>query len=313
MNIRFGFSSQDDDLYRLALLATALPSEGTLSGWKTRVSKQCVGHPGLTLAVSSAFTSPFLGLFNFPSDGFHFFGGVPGEAAAYIDVAASVWGSSKLVRRWGHRHDNATGPDVWAGIYLLECLDSASPDSVAQVLKGKSIQAAENSMCNTFKPALFISAGLGSFEQCRQGGDLNTWQQSSAVMFDIPVEHLRQGASEDNSADDRHVTLADFISARADECYGSAIAAFMPLVSELGAAKVKAILDHHAKAFLDRTSYDSAVDEVRLAISYLALVASVGELATALNVTGWSEGQALDAAYTCFEAWEKNRTAALTH
>ncbi|MNZ25893.1 hypothetical protein D3C78_430690 [compost metagenome] len=98
--------------------------------------------------------------------------------------------------------------------------------------------------------------------------------------------------------------LAETLTSNAGKFYGTALLTYLramleskplPKVSE----ELARVTDHFAAKLLP----SDAAGQARRVAARFALVATAGELATRLGVTGWPELTAWNAARTCFKAW----------
>lgn len=293
---------------------------GDLMEWKREVAAHCAGNSRLVFAISAAFAAPLVHLLGEESGGFHFSGGSSQGKTTSIVVAGSVWGGGGLhgfLRQWRATANGLEGVAALHSDSLL-CLDEISQVSareageVAYMLangQGKSRARRDGS---GRPPAvwrtLFLSTGeISLADKVFEDGRRRATAGQELRVLDVPADAGRErGMFEDFHGFDNGHLFAAHLKDAAGRFYGAPIRAFLAeIVGDLDAARTT------LKKFRDNFVADhypaEADKQVRRAIERFALVASAGELAIALGIVPWTEGEAAAGAGVCFKAWLEQR------
>lgn len=292
---------------------------GTLADWQKAVAGLALGNSRLILAISVAFASAMLALAGDEGGGFHFRGASSSGKSTALTVAGSVWGGGGTrgyVRQW-RATDNALESIAALSCDSLLCLDELSQvdakaaGASAYMLangKGKARAGREGQARKVLEwRVLFLSNGeIALADKIREGG-----ARISAGM-EVRVIDLRADVGADmgifeciHDAPDP-ATFAQDLKRAASTCYGTAGRAF---VAELANDLVR-FRDEVAqlrRLFTEAVLPAGADGQVRRVADRFSLVAAAGELATAMNLTGWHAGAARDAAERCFQDWLQER------
>lgn len=110
---------------------------------------------------------------------------------------------------------------------------------------------------------------------------------------------------------DDAAVLSDALKARVAKYYGTPLTAFLAALCEPGRIHGwSTILRRTLEAFVAKALPASASGQAHRAAARFGLAAAVGELATALGITGWPDGTATTAARVCLSAWLNERGGA---
>ncbi len=115
---------------------------------------------------------------------------------------------------------------------------------------------------------------------------------AGAGMGGIEALHGYEGAGE----------LAEAVTAAAARHYGTAGRAWLEWACDHH-AELPALLQDLIERYRAALVPEAASEQVRRIGSRFALVAAAGDLATRAGITGWPEGEALQAVRQCFNAW----------
>ncbi|MEW5787257.1 MAG: DUF927 domain-containing protein [Pseudomonadota bacterium] len=296
--------------------ANTYTRRGTLRGWREHVSGLCVGNSRLVFAVSLAFASPLLWLLGGESGGFHLRSASSDGKTTALRVAASVCGGPDYMQRWRATDNGLEGLAMQHcdGPLLLDELAQIDPRAAGEVAymlangagktrAGRTGAARERSVWRL----LFLSAGeIGLAEHMGEAGKTPKAGQELRLA-EIPADagaglglfenlHGHPGGNEFSKA------LADAIRVH----HGTAFPAWLErLAKEQGS--IPDIIKAGIRAFEAKQLSEQSGGQARRVAYRFALVGAAGELATAWDLTGWPEGEAMKAAATCFRAWVERR------
>jgi uncharacterized protein (DUF927 family) len=281
--------------------------KGTLEGWRNEIAAPCVGNSCLIFTVSLAFAAPLLYLVEAESGGFHLFGSTSSGKTTCLQVGTSVHGSRLIPWR---TTDNALEGTACAhndGLLLIDEISTCPPEKVGNCAymlgngDGKSRMTKTSDMRPTLTwRLLFISTGeqtLGDY--LRQGKfDVRPGQETRFVDLSADAG-LGMGAFEDLHGVPSAHAFADLLKKRSAAQCGTAGRKF---IEELVADRSGAIkfVEDIRQQFM-ATVPPSADGQVQRVAGRFALVAAAGELASAVNITGWASGVVWDAAQHCFQ------------
>ncbi len=292
---------------------------GALDDWKAEVAAPALGNSRLLLSISAAFAAPLLALAGDEGGGFHFRGASSSGKSTALAVAGSVWGGGGtrgFVRQW-RATDNALESVASLSCDNLLCLDELSQvdpkaaGAAAYMLangKGKARAGREGQARKVLEwRVLFLSNGeIALADKIKEGGG------RMAAGMEVRVIDLRadagagMGIFENTHGAADPATFAQRLKKAANMHYGTAGRAFVAaLVDDL--AEYREQVSDLRKRFTESALPPGADGQVRRVADRFALVAAAGEIATALDVTGWPAGAALGAAQRCFADWLAER------
>jgi putative DNA primase/helicase len=285
---------------------------GDLAAWQRTVAAPAAGNSRIVFALCCAFAGPMLRLAGMESGGFHLRGGSSQGKTTALKVAASVWGRPSYMQRW-RTTDNAleaTAVQHCDGLLILDefgQLDPRVAGECAYMLandqeKGRATRAGLARKRRTWR-LLFLSSGEVSLADHMAEAGKRTRAGMEVRMLDVPLDSgAGMGGLEVLHGHEGPGELADAIVSAAASQYGTAGRAWLEWACEHHAElpqRLQELIDRHRADLVP----EAASEQVRRAGSRFALVATAGELATQAGITGWAEGEALQAARRCFAAW----------
>lgn len=295
-----------------------------LETWTNRIGRYCAGNASLVFFVATAFAGPLLKVCKQESGGFHFYGKSSKGKTTHLKVAASVWGTPRLVRSW-RSTDNALEHMAAAhsdGLLILDEIGQCNPNIIGETVymlgngKGKS---RANDKGSGARPVLewqllFLSTGESTLADHMTAAGKQMLAGMDVRMLGIPADST---AGEVLALHDYQNAgaLIDALKARTETTYGAPIVAFLEkLISDLGqtdfARALALALENYTAQILPESGQTEIAGQVRRAAARFALVVVAGELATGYGITGWPEGETLRAAKACFAAWLERRGTA---
>jgi uncharacterized protein (DUF927 family) len=309
-----GDTGGESVLLQTAGTAPAYDVAGTLDGWRDEVARYAVGNSRLGVALCIPFAGPLLYLLNEESGGLHFAGGSSTGKTTALYCSASIWGLA--VHSWRATDNAAEGLARGASDALL-CLDEVSQadgravDAMAYML-GNGVGKARMRRDASARPIiawrlLFISTGeMGLAAKMQEAGRRARAGQEVRVV-EIPAdagvghglfENLHGFASGDGLA--RHLRLA------AERHKGHAARTFLTEIAADPEGTAKAVAAAR-DAWTTANVPAGADGQVSRVGRRFGLIAAAGELATALGILPWPEGEAERAAARCFAEWLRAR------
>lgn len=294
-----------------------LETRGTSSEWREKIARYCAGNSRLVFAVSAAFAGCLLPLFDEQGGGFHYRGASSLGKTTALLVAGSVWGGGGkdgFLRSW---RSTANGLEAVAETHNdgLLCLDEIGEceghtiGKTAYMLangQGKNRMARSVTLRKSLEwNLIFLSSGeIGLTDLITQAGEKVRGGQE-VRMIDLETDAgagfgLFENLHEFPSAN----LFADYLRTTAKEFYGAAIREFLRTIikrtDELKLAWQKFRVD-----FTNEYLPKNAVSEVQRVCTKFALIAFAGD--TARAITGWKQGEAIEASGKMFQTWLTNR------
>lgn len=293
--------------------AVALGKSGTLAEWRELVAAACAGNSRLVLALSMAFAAPCLGLLQCEGGGVHLRGPSSGGKSTALHLAASVYGPPDGYGQTWRATDNGLegAASVHSDLLLvLDELGQLEPKHAGQVAyllangQGKARSRRDGSPRAVARwRVLFLSAGeIGLGDLVTQnGGQVHAGQEVRVI--DLPADasagfglfdRVPDGVSPSAFADKLKVSVA--------KLHGTALPVFLKALTANQDKHRETLQALRAEVSAQLAVSDSS-GQVRRVADRFALIAAAGELATALDLTGWATGEATNAARACFAAW----------
>jgi len=285
---------------------------GTLAGWQDGIGRKASGNPLLLLALSAGFAGPMLARCNAEGGGVHFVGDSSTGKTTAIEAACSIWGGPNYRRSW---RATANGMEGAAALFndcllALDEISECDPKEVGAIVyalgngRGKQRASRTGTARGVVRWRCFVlSSGERTIGTTMAEGGHRAKAGQSVRLLDIPAARA-YGAWD---------TLHDAPSA----------AAFSDAIKRTAAA-------HHGlvgRGFLEKLTHDgrdfcAMLEEVKAlplfaaeggegqdkrAAGRFALIGLSGELATEYGLTGWQEGEAINAAALAFNLWRSMR------
>lgn len=284
---------------------------GTLPEWRQNVSALCIGNSRLLFSVSVAFASPLLELIGLENGGFHFRGSSSTGKTSALFVAASVWGGKDYVQRW---RGTINGIEAIAAGHndTLLCLDELSqvdPEKAGEIAyllaNGSGKVRADRHGFSKKKlkwRLLLLSSGELSLAAHMNEVGKRTRGGQEVRLLDVPADTNKYGVFENLHGYPDGDVFSKAITKSCHSYFGTAAPEFLKRLVDQQDTAVK-LLEKFSDEFLTAFVPVGADGQVRRVAKRFALVAAAGELATCFDITGWSPGDALAAARSCFLDW----------
>lgn len=292
---------------------------GTLEQWRDEVAALCIGNPRLAFCVSAAFAAPLLHHSGVASGGFHIWGDSSSGKSTAFKVAGSVYGGKDYPRNW-RMTDNAlemVAAQHSDALLLLDEIAQVDPKVVGDTVymlanetgKGRATQTATARKVSTWR-VLFLSDGEVSL-----ANHMSEAGKGTRGGHDVRMAHISADAGKGlgiyNTLHDfaDGAALSNHLVSMSQQHYGVAGMAFIEwAVSHAG--KLSDALRSRVSKLTHEMCPAGAHGQVSRVASRFALVGVAGELATGAGITGWSQGEAITSARTCFAAWLDGRGGA---
>lgn len=280
---------------------------GSLESWQRHIGALCSGNPLLVLAVSTALAGPLLHLTHRQSTGLHLVGDSSNGKTTALEVAASVWGGPDFKRTW-----RATGNGLEGVAAALSdtCLildeigeaDGREVGSTVYALGNGTGKARANRNGSARQARRWRIALLSSGERTLAAHMSEAGQRpkagQSVRLLDIPAKQTYGAFDTLHHCDDGRA-FADHLKSEVTRHHG-----------HLGPALIEKLIrdtrdlpgevDRFSKLPCFKTDHPLH----GRAAKALVLIAVAGELATEYGLTGWREGEALDAAADALKGWK---------
>jgi uncharacterized protein (DUF927 family) len=291
----------------------ALSAAGTVEQWRDGVAKLAAGNTRLTFALSVAFAAPLAELAGEDLGGFQFRGSSSTGKTTALKAAASVWGNpADYVRTW---RATANGLEGIAALHNddllildeLSQIDGKEAGQCAYMLangQGKSRATRTGGARQAARwRLLLLSAGEVSLASlmAADGRRANAGQEIRLADIDADAG-AGMGLFEQLHGHATPAALAQTVKDAAGLHYGAAGLAFLRSIVCDRASLPVTLADGIGQFIADAVPANTAGQATRIARRF-ALVAAAGELATRYGLTGWRDGDATQAALTCFTAW----------
>ena len=291
----------------------ALSVAGTADEWRAHVASLAAGNSRLVLGVCVAFAAPLVGIVDEDSGGFHLRGTSSTGKTTVLKVAASVWGDpAAYVRLW---RATANGLEGLAALHndgalILDELCQIDPREAGEAAyllangQGKA-RAARNGTARAAQSwrLLFLSAGEMSLTalMATAGKRANAGQEIRLADIDADAG-VGMGAFEELHGHETPAALALAIKDAAARLHGAVGLEWLRRIVA-DRPKLADFLADGIRQFVVETAPKDAAGQVLRVARRFALVAAAGERATFYGLTGWHEGEAIEAARKCFRAW----------
>lgn len=288
---------------------------GTLAEWRDNIGTLCIGNSRLLLAASVAFSAPLLNIVGDDSGGINFVGMSSTGKTTALRVASSVWGGPDYLHRW-----RATGNGLESiaqahndALLVLDELAQVDPREAGEIAymlaNGTGKHRAQRT--GVARPAarwrlLFLSAGeIGLADHMLEGGKRARAGQEVRLV-DVPAA-VKCGLYEALHGFDSGAILSERLNDAVSRYHGVPIRNFLYALVKMPRDELRRQIEKLRSNFVRDIVLAGATGQIYRVAQRFGLIAAGGELATQLDFTGWSPGDAAWAAETCFKAWLDGR------
>ena len=291
----------------------AFSEAGTLDQWRDTVAALAAGNSRLVFALSVAFAGALADVAGEDSGGFHLRGGSSSGKTTALKVAASVWGNPNTYPRlWRATANGLEGLAALHndGLLILDELSQIDPKEAGEAAyllangQGKARASRTGAARQSARwRLLFLSAGEESLTSlmARAGKKANAGQEIRLADIDADAG-AGMGAFEVLHAQPSPAALALAVKDAAIRYHGAAGVAWLRHIVADRAGLADTIADG-IKQFVEEVAPKDAAGQVLRVARRFALVAVAGELAAHYGLTGWMEGESINAARKCFASW----------
>lgn len=309
-------------LQSLGSVVHAFNTAGSIEDWRREVGALCPGNTRLILAVAAAFAAPLLHLTGDESGGVNFQGGSRIGKSTTLRVAGSVWGGGPqgYIRNWrstanGLESVAAAHSDAMLALDELGQLDPREAGEVAYMLAngaGKARAGRDGTARQSlYWRLLILSTGETSLAELAQEGGRRAKAGQEVRVVDVPADAGGgMGLFEDLHGAENADSFARRIKDASSRYYGTPIRAFLAgVIARLSQDKdsLHDWLSKRRAEFVARHVPAGATGQVLSVAGRFSLIASGGELASELGVTGWDAGVVDWAVGLCFKEWLERR------
>ena len=307
---------QDDEIVvfqNAHALEPAFSVSGTAEEWRHSVAALASGNSRLVFALSVAFAGALADVVGEDSGGFHLRGGSSSGKSTALKAAASVWGDpSTYPRLWRATANGLEGLAALHndGLLILDELSQIDPKEAGEAayLLANGQGKARASRTGAARQAarwrlLFLSAGEESLTalMARAGRKANAGQEIR--LADIEADAgVGMGAFEMLHNQPSPAALALAVKDAAIRYHGAVGLAWLRCIVA-DRSKLADFIADGIRQFVEECTPSDAAGQVLRVARRFALVAVAGELASHYGLTGWQEGEAINAACKCFAVW----------
>lgn len=291
----------------------AFAVSGTLEDWHCSVAALAAGNTRMVFALSVAFAGTLADVVGEDSGGFHLRGGSSSGKTTALKAAASVWGHPNAYPRlWRATANGLEGLAALHndGLLILDELSQIDPREAGEAayLLANGQGKARASRTGTARESarwrlLFLSAGEESLAalMAKSGRKANAGQEIRLADIDADAG-AGMGAFEVLHDQPTPAALALAIKDAAIRAHGAVGVAWLRSIVP-DRPKLADFIADGIRQFVEEVAPKDAAGQVLRVARRFALVAVAGELATHYRLTGWPEGEAINAAKSCFGSW----------
>jgi uncharacterized protein (DUF927 family) len=291
----------------------ALSILGSMEQWRDSVATMAAGNSRLVFALSVAFAGPLADIAGEDSGGFHFRGASSSGKSTALKVAASVWGNPNTYPRLWRATDN--GLEGLAalhndGLLILDELSQIDPNKAGEAAymlangQGKARASRTGAARQSARWRVFVlSAGEESLAGiiAKSGNKANAGQEIR--LADIEADAgAGMGAFEDTH---NQLTPNAFALALKDASVKSHGAVGVEWLRQIVSHRsgLADLVTNISNQFVTQALSAEVSGQANRVARRFALVAAAGELATSFDLTGWPQGESVNAAEKCFSSW----------
>ncbi len=291
---------------------------GDAAGWRDHVGRRCSGNSRLVIAAAAAFAGPLLSIAKAESGGIHFHGATSCGKTTALIVGGSVCGGggpTGFLHTW---RTTINGLEAIAeahndGTLFLDELAQVDPSDAAATAyllgngQGKArMTRGIGARARLRWILLFVSTGETTLAEHAASAGKRTKGGAEVRLLNINAEAGEFGLFEEIHGAPSPDAFAREMKEAALRYYGAPIRAFLERLTR-ERSEVEPLIRKVREEFIRRFVAANASGELKRAADRFALIGAAGELATEWGLTGWKEGEAIQAAGRCFREWVDGR------
>lgn len=290
---------------------------GSLAAWRDTIGTWARGNSRIMLSLSASLAATLLEPVGMESGGINWIAQSSTGKTTTLLAAASIWGSGSItggyILNW---RATANGLE---GLAALHSDAALCLDEIGQA-PGRTINEAAYLLANGLGKARALSDGSAKAIKSWRTLVLSTGEVSLADrikeegfrvqagqtvrLIDIPADAgAGLGLFEDLHGFASPRELSDAIRKAAATHYGHPSRAFIKKIQENRADFEQALARFMSDGLSAICDDQDASGQVQRVAKRLLLCAVAGEMATEWGIFPWTQGEALDAAKRCFQAW----------
>lgn len=290
-------------------------ANGTLDEWRSAVAAPCIGHSRLVFALSAAFAAPLLEVIGEESFGLNIFGSSSKGKTTLLYVAGSVFGGGqrgKYVRSW---RATGNGLESVAAVHnsSLLCLDEMGQVDAREVGeiaymigngsgKIRGTRLGESRTPHAWR-LIYLSTGEVTLRNHMSAVGKRAKTGQEIRLIEIPIEPLRQPNMPGPLGNFHSLAaLSDHLRDSSLRFFGTPSREFL---KALAAQRDNIVPD--LNQIIEKFSFGAKEESSQVArvVKKFGLIAAAGELAVALGVLPFDEGECLSATRECYRDWRE--------
>jgi putative DNA primase/helicase len=291
---------------------------GTLEDWQRQIGRYCRGNSRMLFMVSAAFVSPLLYPMGEQSGGYHIPGLSSTGKSTVVEAANTVAGWSSRSWRTTDNGLESVAEQRCDSVLVLDEMgevDAHVAGKIAYMIangegKTRATVTGEARRTKRWRTILLSSGEITLADKMNEAGEKRRGGQETRLV-DIPADAgAGMGCFEDihGAIDSR--AFADQLRHASKEVSGTTFLKYLeelfPLLNSPDRGRFLKSLREKIDTFVDTNAAD-VTPQVKRVCARFALAAVAGELATTFGITQWENGEATQAAQTCYRAWLDQR------
>lgn len=320
-NLTIGASGEKIIFQSAATVHHNFKQKGTLEDWQLNVSRYCSGNSRLVFAACTAFAATLLHFIGEGSAGFNFTGSSSCGKTTALRVAASICGDPEYTKRWRATSNGLEGMAHMHNhmLLILDELAQVDPEEAGEIAymlaneQGK-VRAQKSGLTRALLGwrLLFLSAGEVSLGEHMLAVNKKVKAGQEVRLIDIPADAgSKLGLFENLHGFNNGAEFSRALVQATQEYYGTAIIQWLEkLATFVTDADNINIMKKLQREFIQCILPHDPDGQVIRVASTMALIATAGELATNIGITGWDDGESINSIKKCFHDWVEQRGGA---
>lgn len=293
---------------------------GTVDEWKQNIGRFCVGNPNLIVAVCVALAGALVSKAG-TVGGLHFYGDSSTGKTTLLSVASSVFGDSTYLRTWRATHNGIEAQNQLFNdfILVLDEMSQCNPSEIGDIIymlgngvgKGRAKKDLTSQEQARFQ-LVTLSSGEKTVSEFVSSAGRKATAGQAVRLIEIPVKQ-KYGAFNKLHGKKDGAELSKHFKTAIQKYHG-----------EIGIRWIETLLANTDDMLNLRETLNDCFDvlenqqktalnsEEKRGLSFFVLLAFAGEYATKHELTGWSEGDAVNAVEHVFKLWREHNGMAGT-
>lgn len=281
---------------------------GCLVDWQMQIAAYAPKNPVLVTVISLAFAGPIIRLLGKKSFGLHLYGNSSTGKSITQMVAKSVWGNPNYKMSWNATMSGLEQAAMYFndGLLVLDEIGETNPTNLSDkiyMLANQSGRLRMTEKAPTNWQLVFLSSGEINLKTALSSKGVEVKAGNLVRMLEIPSNSETFGMFDNYYGFDSPEAFANHLETQTQRFHGTAGISFIESLLKTNNETIQLKLLNYQNLFLKEIDRKKIPSQIQRSANQFSILASAGELASELGITGWAPGTAISSGVDCYARW----------